>query len=188
MAFQFKIQLKNTSTSPVWRRVLVPENFTFDRLHQVIQAAFGWEDYHLYQFSPRGWGSYPLITIPSEYDSEKPDMDASKTKLNKVFTTEKQTYVYIYDFGDDWQHKITLEKIIDDKSLKKASCIGGKGACPPEDCGGPWGYEEFLQTISDPNHPDYEDMREWASLGEGETWEEVAGFHLEEANEAVQDV
>ena len=188
MAFQFKIQLKDISTSLVWRRVLVPENFTFDRLHRVIQAAFGWGNYHLYKFSPRGRRSKPVIALSSEFDYEKPDMDACETTLDEVFTTEKQTYEYVYDFGDNWQHKIKLEKIIDDKSLEKASCIGGKGACPPEDCGGTWGYEEFLHTISDPNDPDYEGMREWASLDAGETWEEVAGFKLEEANKAVQEV
>ena len=188
MAFQFKIQLKDISQPPVWRRVLVPKDFTFDRLHEVIQAAFGWENYHLYEFSPQGIGSNPSITDPNGNDWDEPDMDASETKLNEIFTKEKQTYIYTYDFGDSWEHKITLEKITDDNSSKKAACIGGEGACPPEDCGGVWGYESFLKIISDSQHPEYEGMREWAGLEEGETWEDVAGFNLEYVNEAVEDV
>ena len=183
MAFQFKIQLKNISKPPVWRRVLVPENFTFHHLHKVIQAAFGWYNCHLYEFSPQGIGSYPYIGIPSEFQwDEEPDMNSTKTKLTKIFKSEKQTFVYTYDFGDDWKHKITLELITDDKLSKKATCIGGKGACPPEDCGGTWGYESFLETISDPNHNEYHAMREWAGLVEGQTWNDFAGFNLEKTN------
>ena len=186
MTFQFKIQLKNISKPPVWRRVIVPEDFTFERLHDVIQAAFGWDGSHLYEFSPQGIGSYPYIGIPSKAAwDEKPDMNSTRTKLSKIFYCEKQTFVYTYDFGDNWQHKITLELIIDDDLSKKAVCIGGKGACPPEDCGGPWGYESFLQIISDPNHDEYATMREWAGLAEGETWNDVAGFDLEKTNQAV---
>jgi len=188
MALQFKIQLKGISKPPVWRKVLVPKNFTFHDFHRVIQAAFGWQDYHLYQFSSQGWDSYPVIAIPSDDDWEKPDMNSEKTKLSKIFTEEKQTYSYIYDFGDNWEHKITLEKITDDNSSKTASCIGGKGACPPEDCGGTWGYGSFLDVISNPEDPEHDGMLEWAGLEEGETWEDVARFDLEEVNKAVQAV
>jgi len=189
MTFQFKIQLKGISKPPVWRRVLVPEDFTFNRFHKVIQAVFGWSNYHLFEFSPQGLGSYPTISISSDLEwDEKPDMNATRTKLSKIFTKEKQKYIYTYDFGDSWEHIITLEKIIDDNSSKKASCISGEGACPPEDCGGVWGYKSFLEIISDPKHPEYEEMREWAGLEEGETWEDIAGFNLEEANILVQNV
>ena len=189
MTLQFKIQLKGISEPSVWRRVIIPENFTFDRFHKVIQAAFGWYNCHLYEFSPQGLGSYPTISIPSDFDwDDKPDMNATKTKLNKIFTEEKQKYIYTYDFGDTWEHIITLEKITDDNLSKQASCIGGKGACPPEDCGGVWGYTSFLEVISDPQNPEYDEMREWADLEEGETWEDVAGFDLEKASEMVQNI
>ena len=91
MAYQFRIQLNNVTKPPVWRRVIVAEKSTFHELHQVIQLVFGWDDYHLYQFCPSGYGSNPVIAIPSEDDWEKPDMNALKTKLNKVFAHEKQS-------------------------------------------------------------------------------------------------
>lgn len=189
MAFQFKIQLKNISKPPVWRRVLVPENFSFHHFHKVIQAVFGWYDYHLYEFSPQGIGSYPNIGIPSDFDwDEAPEMNAKRTKLTKIFKIEKQKFVYTYDFGDNWQHVITLELITDDKVSKKAVCIGGKGACPPEDCGGTWGYQSFLEIISDPKHDEYHEMREWAGMEKGKTWEDIARFDLEITNSILKSV
>ena len=138
MAFQFKIQLLNISIPTVWRRLLVPEQFTFLRMHKVIQVAFGWEDCHLFQFSPKGYGSEPNISMSFEGDDfAEEKIDPSKIKLSDMFGIPKQRYIYIYDFGDDWKHQIVLEKITGDKKLR-AECIAGQGACPPEDCGGPW--------------------------------------------------
>ncbi len=187
MALQFKIQLKNISKPPVWRQVVVPETFTFEKLHKVIQDAFGWEHEHLYQFSPTGYGSNPTIALPLEHDFERPDMNASKTKLKDVFTTEKQKYTYIYDFGDDWVHSIVLEKILPDKIIK-ATCLAGKGKCPPEDCGGPWGYERLLEILNDPQHEEYEDMREWLGLEEEDDEWDVNEFDLELTNELLSDI
>lgn len=185
MALQFKIQIKGITKPPVWRQVVVPETFSFHQFHEVIQGAFGWIDYHLYQFSPRGWGDYPCISIPSKEDLE-PVTDSRKIKLKTVFKKENQTYIYIYDFGDDWQHKITLEKITDEK-IVKASCIGGKGACPPEDCGGIWGYERMKAIFANsPQSKEAEKYREWLFLTDDENWEPLY-FNLEEANIAVQD-
>ena len=185
MTFQFKIQLKNITHPPVWRRVSVPAQFSFYKFHLVIQAAFGWDNYHLFQFSPSGYGSYPTITIPSaEYDDDI--TDAEKTKLSKVFTKEKQTFTYIYDFGDDWSHKITLEKIISDKTLN-AHCTAGKGTCPPEDCGGPWGYANLIEVLKDPANPEHNDMKEWLGLEDDEEWD-VNGFDLEETSAIVRSI
>jgi len=184
MAYQFKIQLMNVAKPPVWRQIQVPEKLTFHDLHQLIQLAFGWSDGHLYQFSPKGYGSHPVIAIPSEEDWEKPDMNAMKTKLNKVFTTEKQTFNYLYDFGDDWSHKITLEKLVSDE-LKSPVCLAGKGACPPEDCGGAWGYENLKVILADPKHEEHVDMKEWLGLDEDEDWD-ANYFDLEEVNEMMK--
>ncbi|MBC8003882.1 MAG: plasmid pRiA4b ORF-3 family protein [Verrucomicrobia bacterium] len=184
MAYQFKIQLKNITKPPVWRRVVVSEKITFHDLHVVIQTVFGWDDYHLYQFSPSGYGSNPVIAIPSEGDWEKPEMNAAKTKLNKVFTREKQTFNYIYDFGDDWVHHITLEKILPG-DVKTPACVAGKGACPPEDCGGPWGYEDLKAILADPNHEEHAEMKEWLGMEEDEQWD-ADEFDVEETNGALQ--
>lgn len=183
MTYQFKIQLKNVSKPPVWRRVQAPETFTFNQLHKLIQISFGWEDYHLYQFSPQGYGSYPVIAILSKDDWEKPDMNAMKTKLNKIFSSENESFNYIYDFGDDWSHKIVLEKILPEKIISPV-CLAGKGTCPPEDCGGSWGYENLKIILSDPNHEEYQDMKEWLCMDEDENWD-ADYFDLVEVNEML---
>ena len=104
--------------------------------------------------------------------------DETKYKLSQLLKKEKDSLIYEYDFGDSWEHKILLEKILpDDGKTVLPVCIKGKRACPPEDCGGIWGYEELLGTISDPKHPDYEDMLEWLG-GEFDPDE----FDLEELN------
>lgn len=185
MAFQFKIQLAGITKPPVWRKVLVPEKYNFQQLHEVIQAAFGWGNYHLYQFSPSGYNSYPQIGVPDpEFDEDV--IDSSKVKLKRFFNATGDKFTYLYDFGDGWTHKITLEKIMD-VVLLKPDCIDGKGACPPEDCGGVWGYESLKETLSNPAHPEYEDMKEWIGLGEDEVWD-AAAFDLEEARMAVRKV
>ncbi len=184
MTFQFRIQLKNVSKPPVWRQVQVPGTFTFDQFHGVIQRCFGWENFHLYQFSPQGFGSYPVISIPSKEDWEQPEMNSMKTKLKEVFKLEKQTFNYIYDFGDDWSHKITLEKILPGE-IESPVCLAGKGACPPEDCGGTWGYENLKTVLADPKHDEYQEMKEWLGLEEEEDWD-AGEFDLEEVNERLK--
>ena len=113
MTFQFKIQLKDISKPPVWRQVLVPAQFSFYKFHLVIQEAFGWENCHLFQFSPKGFGSYPVIKEPFEEDEDYGEvMNAAKTKLNEIFKKEAQTFNYIYDFGDNWEHKIDRKSVV----------------------------------------------------------------------------
>jgi len=186
MAYQFKIQLMNVAKPPVWRQIQVPEKITFHKLHHLIQLVFGWEGGHLYQFSPRGYGSHPTIAIPSKDDWEETDMNAMKTKLNKVFTHEKQTFNYLYDFGDDWAHKITLEKLVPDDIILPV-CLAGKGSCPPEDCGGPWGYENLKIILADPKHEEHQDMKEWLGLDEDEDWD-ANSFDLDGVNEILKDL
>lgn len=192
MVFQFKIQIEDIAKPPVWRRLTVPAKFTFTKFHRVLQAAFDWEEAHLFQFAPTGWGSSPVINIPDpdfsfmDEDSGAEKLHATKTKLSDIFTAEGQTYVYTYDFGDDWQHRITLEKISASEA-KTADCLAGKGAAPPEDCGGPWGYEELKETMSDPKHSDYEDMREWLGLEADEGWDAKA-FDLAEVQQRLKQV
>ena len=190
MAFQFKIQLKNITDPPVWRRLLVPEQFTFLRMHNVIQAAFGWEDYHLFLFSPRGYDSWPQIIIPDPEDDflfdKKNPLDAKKTKLSEIFSMPKQKYIYIYDFGDDWNHEIVLEKITEEKLLR-ADCLDGRGACPPEDCGGFGGYENLKIIMNDPRDPEYKSMKEWLGLVGKQKWE-AEKFDLEAVKKKVSKV
>jgi hypothetical protein len=134
----------------------------------------------LFEFSPSGFGSEPCIGVifddDADYDLED-KVDASKTKLSKIFKFEKQKFTYIYDFGDSWEHTIVLEKILP-KKTKSPTLLAGKGQCPPEDCGGVWGYEEFKEIMKDPQHPEFSEYVEWLGLEEGETWD-TSEFDIE---------
>ncbi|MEI9910950.1 MAG: plasmid pRiA4b ORF-3 family protein [Bacteroidota bacterium] len=190
MAFQFKIQISNITYPPVWRRVLAPERFSFLQMHSLIQISFGWENSHLFQFSPKGYGSWPQIGIPMEDDdllfAGEKKLNAAKIKLKEVFTEPKQKFTYIYDFGDDWFHDLTLEKITEDKLLR-ADCLAGKGACPPEDCGGPHGYENLKMIMNDPRDPEYKEMKEWLGLAKTQKWDADA-FDLEAIRKQVAKI
>ena len=180
MTFQCKIQLQNVTKPPVWRRVLVPSEITFDQFHHIIQDAFGWENEHMYAFSPSGYGSSPLIEINPENDandfssflSRNPTqkMNAKKTKISDIFNTEGQIFTYIYDFGDNWVHKITLERIAEKDNSLSAILLKGKGVCPPEDCGGPWGYKKIKSTIADKSDSEREEILQWLGLESDEEW------------------
>ena len=162
--YQFKITLNGVSP-PIWRRIQVPGTFTFLKLHNAIQKVMGWHDSHLHQFSiiDPSTGEQLEIGIPEndpEWQGEI--LHENKQKIANFITIENSKARYIYDFGDNWDHIIVLEKILPiDKNVKYPVCIAGKRACPPEDCGGVWGYEELLQIISDPDHEEYEEMKEW---------------------------
>ena len=175
--YQIKISLIGAKP-PVWRTVLVPSDLDLGAFHDVIQVAMGWTDSHLHQFmdDKKSYG------IPDD-DFELEMEDETKYKLSQLLKKEKDTITYEYDFGDSWEHKILLEKILpDDGKSVLPVCIKGKRACPPEDCGGIWGYEDLLEAISNPNHPEHEDMLEW--LGEEFDPEE---FDLEEINDDLTE-
>ncbi len=147
--YQIKITLVG-SKPPIWRRVLVADTMTLARLHDVIQIAMGWTDSHLHQFAVKG----QLYGTPDpEFDVEV--KDAARVKLGGVLKQEKDWIVYEYDFGDSWEHRIVLEKVLPhDASVPVPRCIAGKRVCPPEDCGGIWGYADLLEAIGDPAHPE----------------------------------
>lgn len=147
LTYQFKIKLRGTAKPPVWRRVLVPAHFTFSGLHAVIQEAFGWWNEHLYCFGDTPYSPSLNIAEPREDDWETPDYNARKFTLGEFFGegTGAQKLCYVYDFGDDWIHDIALEKVLDRQSTH-ATCTAGKGACPEEDSGGIWGYEEMKES------------------------------------------
>ena len=182
---QFKIQLKDLNEPAIWRRLLVPPDIPFGMFHEIIQVAFGWQNYHLYQFSPKGWSSQPLIQpqFDDGYDDNE-TIDSEEITLAEIFTHARQTFVYIYDFGDDWMHQVKLEKITD-QVIGTAVCTGGGGACPPEDCGGIWGYMNLLEVLANPKHPDHKEMREWLGLAKGEQWDANA-FDIEAVNEELR--
>lgn len=154
-------QLKATIVGikpPVWRRVLVKESATLLDLHEVLQGAFGWYDCHLHEFEIEG------VQYGTD-DGEGWGPPPKSERRARLGTVAQQATVikYVYDFGDNWVHRVIVEKVVRaEPNVTYPRCIGGKRACPPEDCGGVWGYQEFLAAISDPEHPQHESMLEWA--------------------------
>ena len=189
MQFQFKIQIKGVTKPSVWRRLNIPVNHSFFDLHVAIQVTFGWENAHLFQFSPKGYGSNPIIKEIYENDINydfADALDAEEVNLSEIFTKEKQKFTYIYDFGDSWEHTIVLEKILPDIAMYPM-LLGGKGKCPLEDCGGTWGYEQLKETLSDKKNPEYEEMAEWCGFDENETWN-AEEFNLNETQKLLLEV
>ncbi len=162
--YQFKITLKGIKP-PIWRRIQVLETYTFWDFHVAIQDAMGWSDYHLHEFKilNPSTGLKVNVGIPIPDDAfYREVLQVWKQKIADYFSMENRTADYVYDFGDTWEHRIQLEKILPrEKSVDYPICIKGKRACPPEDCGGIWGYAELLEIIKNPNHEEYEEMLEW---------------------------
>jgi len=163
--YQFRITLKGTKP-PIWRRIQVTETYTFWDLHVAIQDAMGWGDYRLHEFEMRhpSTGENVRIGTPAE-ESEffGPEIISEhKQKIADWFSMENRVANYTYDFGDNWEHKIQLEKILPrGRNIEYPVCIAGERACPPEDCGGIWGYEKSLEAINNPDHEKHEEMLEW---------------------------
>ncbi|MBK1643699.1 hypothetical protein CKO25_03285 [Thiocapsa imhoffii] len=155
--YQLKIVLQD-SKPPIWRRLLVDSAITLQTLHQILQIAMGWQDVHLHQFA----AGHAYYGQPDpEWDVEEL-VDEARVRLDEVLTQQQSTMRYEYDFGDGWRHKITLEHIVPhDPQRLLPICLKGKGACPPEDVGGVWGYERFLEALKDPEHEEHEEFMDW---------------------------
>lgn len=175
--YQFKITLKGIKP-PIWRRIQVPETYTFWDLHVGIQDAMGWTDSHLHHFETKNpsTGMREEIGIPAEDFIEVKIRPGWKRKIANYFTSRNDKAKYIYDYGDNWEHSIQLEKILPrNENLDYPVCTAGARACPPEDCGGIWGYEEFLEAIMDPTHEHYDELLAWVG---GDF--DPEGFHRED--------
>lgn len=160
--YQFKITLQDIKP-PIWRRIQVPETYMFWDLHVAIQGVMGWTDTHLHEFvikNPKT-GRKVNIGIPDE-DFGRKVSEGWKKRIADFFSLSNPKAKYDYDFGDNWQHIVTLEEILPrQEGVEYPLCVGGKRACPPEDCGGPYGYEDFLSIIMEPDHEEHNSMLEW---------------------------
>jgi hypothetical protein len=161
MVYRLKVNLKG-SKPPIWRRLEVPGDVTLAKLHVILQVAMGWTNSHLHSFK----------IGETYYEEHDPDFDPGfsmvekknekRFKLQQVVFREKTKFLYEYDFGDDWEHEILVEKIFPmTEENRRPRCLKGVKACPPGDIGGIWGYYEFLDILQDKNHPQHEDMMEW---------------------------
>jgi hypothetical protein len=147
----------------IWRRLQVPGNASLGWLHAVIQVAMGWTNSHLHQFiAGKQVYSDPNLDLDA-YEDRPRVFDEHTTPLSGVARRVRSTFAYEYDSGDSWDHRVTVEKILDPDpaAVGRAQCLDGERACPPEDCGGVWGYADLLQIIMDPKHEKYEPMMEW---------------------------
>jgi len=156
--YQLKITLQGISP-PIWRRVQVRQDITLDDLHEVIQMVMGWTCSHLHQFIIEGIDYGELSPDGDDFGMEIED--ESCFRLGDL-VEEKGKFLYEYDFGDGWCHAIVVEKTLPPESkVFYPVCIKGKRSCPPGDCGGPWGYENFLEILADPKHEEHDDTKEW---------------------------
>lgn len=164
MAYQIKVMIKGIQPA-IWRRLRIPGNITFQQLHQIIQASFGWLDYHLYKFE----FEKTVVTIPDDnyapgelYGDNIAEIDSKTTGINELFDAY-DSCEYEYDFGDSWNHEISIEKRMKDtKKNTIPECLGGARQRPPEDVGGIGGYKDFLDIIRDKKNPEREEMLSWA--------------------------
>lgn len=162
------------------RKVIVPDTVTMEDLHLVIQVSMGWENYHLYQFSDRKGRDKTIEVRESEEDfnfwTGVRASQPNKTSLKTEFFVKRNAkpLFYWYDFGDDWWHKISFQKP-SKKDLDAYQgipiCVEAKGACPPEDVGGPWGFHEFFETVNDKKSPEGKEFRDWMGLEKDEAWD-----------------
>lgn len=178
--FQFRIALLK-APAPIWRRIQV-KNCTLHRLHEHIQAAMGWFNSHLYEFEIHG----NCFSDPESLDDGFggfDGVDSNALNLSQImpYDGQKLRFLYVYDFGDDWQHEVIFEGILRaDKTQKYPLCIAGKRRCPPENVGGVWGYAEFLQALADPEREGALELEEWAADFDPEQ------FDAAEATESMQ--
>ena len=159
-AYQLKIILCDFKPV-IWRTLQVPGNANLGWLHAVLQIAMGWTNSHLHHFlTPDACYSDPRDNEDSGFGGE-PDRDEAKATLMAIAPQAGAQFGYEYDFGDSWQHEITVEQILPRATGTNALCLAGARACPPEDCGGIWGYAEFLKAMKNPKHPEHKSMKEW---------------------------
>jgi hypothetical protein len=174
--YQIKITLQG-SDPPIWRRIQVRGDTPLDRLHGIIQVVMGWTNSHLHQFIV----GETYFGPPDPYYDEPTMSDETESRLSQITRHEGSAFLYEYDFGDSWAHELLVEKIALPEQSTYPVCLAGERACPPEDVGGVWGYEGFLEAIRDPDHSEHEDYLEWIG---GEFDPEA--FDLEGVNAALR--
>ncbi|MEX0652536.1 MAG: plasmid pRiA4b ORF-3 family protein [Phycisphaeraceae bacterium] len=209
--YTIRITLRDTKP-PIWRRLAVPADITLGQLHEVIQIAMGWTDSHLHQYvlrdkalKPsrdeirevddadawtgafinrlRGERVFTATTTPFGDPTDMEGEDEDAIPLAEVCPKVKSKLTYEYDFGDGWEHVIEVQKIMKPKPGEEyPRCLAGKKACPPEDCGGVFGYYRMLEVVADPEHEEHEDIVEWL----GDDFDHEA-FDIDEVNDVLAE-
>lgn len=155
MVYQLKVTLED-ARPPIWRRIEVAPDTLLSDLHKIIQTAMGWTNSHLHQFDI----DRELYAPPSEYDDYSNDYTG--LKIHDFLLRKGDKIRYEYDFGDSWTHSVVLEAVKEKETgITYPICTKGKRACPPEDCGGVWGYMELVKVMKNKKHPQHQEMKEW---------------------------
>ncbi|MFJ7911342.1 plasmid pRiA4b ORF-3 family protein [Kitasatospora sp. NPDC096204] len=166
------------SRPPIWRRLQVPSGTDLRRLHDLVQAAFGWEDYHMWAFET-GRERYGVT------DRDLGIRSAATMRLDQIAPCVGARFGYTYDFGDNWEHDILVEAVGDaEPGVSYPRCLTGRRAGPPEDCGGIWGYDHLVEILADPGHEEHEERLEWLGLESADQFDPAA-FDLDETNTAL---
>jgi hypothetical protein len=163
---QIKVGLARVTKPPVWRRLQLPAETSLDELHRIIQAAFGWQDYHLHVFEAgdERFG-------PDDPELELDFGDERHFTLADLAVREDRIR-YIYDFGDSWEHDVQVEKLLAaEPGVRYPLLVKAKGACPPEDCGGAWGYSDLKAVLDDPTDDQHQPLRQWLGLADGDVFD-----------------
>jgi hypothetical protein len=192
--FKLKIALKDAHVK-IERVVLIREDINMLQLHLIIQEAMGWDYGHLFEFQDNLSGRIQMrVGVP--FDDGFGDSDtlwADKVRLLSVGQEFPKGFWYIYDFGDDWAHRISFQKLTakDTQMLENNKgicfCVEAVGACPPEDCGGVWGYANLIKAVNDKKHPEHDHFCEWMGLDEGDVFD-PNDVDLEDINVNLKDL
>ena len=179
--YQIKITLAR-SKPPIWRRVIVRADMPLNRFHDVIQRVMGWTNSHLHQFVlGRTFYGKPN---PEFADMGSETLNEKRYTIADLAPGARKKFHYEYDFGDSWDHEVLVEKVLPpDPAFKHPVCVGGAEACPPDDCGGIYGYYEMLAALANPKHPEHADLKEWI----GGEWDAEA-FDLNATNAALKRI
>lgn len=174
---QLRVDLSGTKP-PIWRRLQVPADITLAALHEALQVAFAWEDYHMHVFET-AYGAF------GRADPELGHRADTRVTLEQVAATPGEKITYTYDFGDSWEHLITVEKVLPrEPAVVYPRCVTGRRAAPPEDCGGVYGYAELVEVLADPAHPEHEERLDWLGLDDARSFDPAA-FDPEQINAAL---
>lgn len=163
---EIHVSIRHTRPA-VWRRLVVPATTTLAALHRALQAAFGWKDYHLHEFV-----CGDVVFGDPETADDTLVVDERAAPLG-AFARRGSRFVYVYDFGDDWEHDVEVERVDRPATADAARardahriiCVDGARACPPEDCGGPGGYEELIAALADREHEEHAASKRWVGRG-----------------------
>jgi hypothetical protein len=181
-ALQAQLRVELQDVKPlIWRRILVPEAITLTKLHVALQWAMGWTNSHLheYEIARQRYG-----IIDENWPDDEPIIDERRVRLKPLIETGLRRFIYLYDFGDHWEHVVTVEDLVMPKpDTPPVQCTAGENACPPEDVGSTGGYTDFLAILRDPAHEEYAVTLRWA----GGAFDPTA-FDLAAANDRLATI